>query len=498
MNLKFFRVYFLSFLLIFLILCPVLVFFFKVSFLQWPDHREWLSVLFWTFIQAFFSSVFSILFGIPGALGLCVLPKSRLWIYEGIYILPAMLPPLVAVLSWVNFVEFFTRFPFGFFSIGGIHVLINMGLVSVFLSRMMSFQSGLSQWAMVYNISWWSLLKKILFYELRKDLLLIFLLVFSFCFTSFSVPLLVGGSSGQTLEVLIAEKLKDPDLWPQAVSLFGVETLFIFFLFYILYFYFSQGSLSQKIFSNQKKFYFSMPTSYSISFLIIGFVPCLVLLIGLLRGFSLSAWQELKSIQSVTFFAWLQTLFLGVGVGGVVLVLLSWCAFCFQSIFLRRFLVAYTTGSVAFMGFCFLLIEWDHPLGVWFKWSVGLGLLFFPALYRLMGESLLNRLEVQVRLAHLMGASFWEQFIRIIWPQCVPTFFLLAGVAAFWATGDFAYSAITAGSQQNLALLIQDVFSMYRLELASILTLILLASGILNFVFFQFLGWMLNRMIQSS
>ena len=475
--------------LIALVLFPVFVFLFKIPLLRFPDSSLWFEVLLSTLLQAGLSAFLSVLFGIFGALGLClVFPKYIK--KEGVELfclLPALLPPLVPVLAWVNVSEFFIRFPFSFSSVLSAHVLMNVGLVSVFFSRLFLTQTGdLSSWAFLHGVNRWSFLKKILFFEMRKDIVLIFLLIFSFCFTSFSVPLLVGGVSGQTLEVFIAEKLKDPFTWPEAMALFLVETVFIFILFSLLY---GRGEKNRPI-KNKKKLYL-LPC---LPFVVLPVLPALLIFFGLADVFSSkAAWQNLFLIKTSVVIAGIQTVFVGVGTGIFVLLLLSAVAFCLRDLFLRRFLIAYSGASAAFMGFAFLLIGSDGPIEVLLKWSLGLSLLFLPALYRLMGESLLGRLKNQIQLVDLMGAGKIKSFTKIIWPQCAGTFFFLSGIAAFWACGDFAYSSIVGGELGHLAMLIQDLFASYHFELATMLTWVLIVIGVFCFSLFAGVAFALRK-----
>lgn len=476
-------------LLISLVLFPVLVFLFKIPLLRFPRSSQWIEVLLSTLLQAGLSAFFSVLLGIFGALGLCVVfPK---YIKKGgvelFCLLPALLPPLIPVLAWVNVSEFFMHFPFSFFSVLTVHVLMNVGLVSVFFSRLFCSQMGdLSAWAFLHGITRWSFLERILFFEMRKDITLIFLLIFSFCFTSFSVPLLVGGVSGQTLEVFIAEKLKDPFSWPEAMALFLVETIFIFILFSLLY-----GREERNVQIKDKKKLYLLP---SLPFVALPVLPALLIFFGLGDVFSSkTVWQDLSVIKMDLTLAGIQTVLVGMGTGVCVLFLLSAVAFCLRDLFLRRFLIAYSGASVAFMGFAFLLIGSDGPVEILLKWSLGLGLLFLPALYRLMGESLLRRLKNQIRLVDLMGAGKVMSFTKITWPQCASPFFFLSGIAAFWACGDFAYSSIVGGELGHLAMLIQDLFASYRFELANVLTWILIFIGIFSFSFFAGVAFVLRK-----
>ncbi|MDE0119549.1 MAG: hypothetical protein OXM55_06025 [Bdellovibrionales bacterium] len=509
------RTHFFSFFLMALVLFPVFVFLFKVPLLQFPASSEWFEVFISTLLQAGLSAFFSVLLGIFGALGLCAfsnipnryrkkrnLQRPSLPLGENkktpgksktdwnsikkkglelFCLLPALLPPLIPVLAWINVFEFFYHFPFSFYSVLAIHICMNVGFTSVFFFRLFQNQTGsLPAWAFLHGVSRLYFLKKILFFEFRKDIILIFLLIFSFCFTSFSVPLLIGGVSGQTMEVFIAEKLKDPATWPEAMALFTIETVFIFIFFILLY---GREEKEVRIVKQTEPLYL-LPC---LPFLILPVLPSLLIFLGLGDVFSSEAvWRDLFTIKESVAMAVIQTLFVGIGTGLLVLFLLAFVAFCLRDLFLRHFLVAYSGASVAFMGFAFLLIGSDGPITVGMKWSVGLALLFLPTLYRLMGESLLRRLKNQIQLADLMGASRGLSFIKVIWPQCAGVFFFLSGIAAFWACGDFAYSSIVAGEQTHLALLIQDLFSSYRFELATVLTWFLILSG--TFCFSLFAG----------
>lgn len=491
----------ISVFLISLVLFPVFIFLFKLSSFRVSWDFLWIEVLVSSFLQAGLSTFFAILFGFFGSLGLLALTKKRVSLFyvELFCLLPALLPPLVPVLAWVNVSEFFFKIPFSFFTVVCAHLLMNTGLVSVFFFRLFCAQTdNLPAWAFLHKVSLLSFMRKMLFFEWRKDLALLSLLVFSFCFTSFSVPLLVGGVSGQTLEVFIAEKLKNPSAWPEALFLFFVETIFIFLFFILLYgrrdqslgikretklFY---GPFFSPNISDQAVFFRRFSGVKFLPFLLLPILPSLLIFLGLGDVFSSDTLlRDLLSIKKTLLIFWARTLLVGISTGVFVFVGLCFVAFCLRDLFLRRFLVAYSGSSVAFMGFAFLLIGSDSSIEVWLKWSLGLSLLFLPPVYRLMGESLLRRLSNQVQLADLMGAGRKMSFLKIVLPQSVNVFLFLSGVSAFWASGDFAYSSIVAGEEAHLALLIQDLFSSYRFELATALTWILIFTGMFCFSLFM-------------
>ena len=467
-----------------LLLSPVLFFFLKAHFFTLPEFSRWRGVLIWTFLQAFLSAAGALVLGLLGVGALSSFkPRVRV-ILEVFCLGPALLPPLVCVLSWVQVWELFAPWAPGLSHVVTAHVFMNMGLVCVFLSRLFCLNAPLL-WAFAQSagVSKKLFLIRFLFYEMRKDLIFIFWLVFSVCFVSFSVPLLAGGGRGRTLEVLIAEKLKDPALWPEAGGVFGVEVLFLALLFLVFYTFKKKSLDPLGVFKN---FQFS----YSKAGVIWPLIPGGLLVLGLIKGMSVLGLQDLIPLKGVVLKAGGQSLMVGMGAGLGAALLLSWALFCLQSGFLRKFLMSYAVSSTAFMGFCFLVLGSDHFLWVMFKWTAGLSLLFFPALYRLMGESLAGRAVQKVRVAELMGAGALLSFVKIVWPGARSGILFLSGVGAFWAVGDFAYSGLVGGGEMNLALLIQDVFASYRLELAGVLNLMLLLIGALCFLFFVSLNWL--------
>jgi hypothetical protein len=71
-------------------------------------------------------------------------------------------------------------------------------------------------------------------------------------------------------------------------------------------------------------------------------------------------------------------------------------------------------------------------------------------------------------------------------PQMWAKFTFLAGIAAFWASGDFALSTIISGRELTLAMNAKTLLGGYRLELASVVVLLSLLIGV--FTYFVFVG----------
>ena len=97
------------------------------------------------------------------------------------------------------------------------HVLSYSGALSVVLTRiLMSKCFPYYEWALVHGMSRLNLIRFLFQYVLRRDIQILSLTIFSFCLTSFSLPLLL---SNQTLEVVVYDLLKETQTWPLALSL---------------------------------------------------------------------------------------------------------------------------------------------------------------------------------------------------------------------------------------------------------------------------------------
>ncbi|MGE3756730.1 MAG: ABC transporter permease subunit, partial [Pseudobdellovibrionaceae bacterium] len=213
-------------LLITFLLSPFILLYVQIGNLDFPASDELIWCLQNTTIQASGSAVFSLLFGIWGAAGLLSLKKEK-WrlFWEVVFLLPNFVPPLFVVLAIFKTVE---PFPIGLVGLIFVHSFINAGLVAVLLARIVDQKVGpLVELALIEGAGRFQFARVIL-RMLRLDLVLLFLLIFSICFMSFSIPLLAGGDQGTTLEVLIFEKVRLSSQWNQALGISFLQCVFLF------------------------------------------------------------------------------------------------------------------------------------------------------------------------------------------------------------------------------------------------------------------------------
>lgn len=471
-----------------LLLAPFLFFCFYLNALSWPSDQNVMTVFFITAFQAGVSAGLSLLLAVGGSRGLLALSKWKYYfLIEGMVLLPCLIPPLLLVLSVVNLIDKVMIFPFGLMALIFTQTLTYTGLCTVALTRALLKQAPhLSEWVCLQTNSPWLFLKTLLKTVLFKDIITLFVLVFTASFTSLSLPLLTAGSSDFSLEFFIYEYLKDPQLWPQALSLILLQCVFIFC---ICLWAFSKSSFSDFHFSYKK-----IHLLPKITFAIVPFLALFLSLGGLMLISNVKALHELVPLGSFIFFAGWNSLILSLGAGGLTFVFFILMALSFQNTKARKFIIAFVPPGVSFMGFALLILPFYGKVAVLIKWIVGLGLLLFPWMYRFRGERILEGLSLQVEQARFMGAGRGMIFRQILWPQIRSTFFLCAGIVSFWACGDFAYSLIVSSGHWNLSLLVYDFFSSYRLDEAIWLSWLWIFLSFFVLMFWLGLGFVFDRL----
>ena len=462
----------LSFLIILAVSFPFIIFFIQVRALDFPEFSQLSSYIYLTLLQSVLSVILTFILALPATLGLIYFyNKSYYSFLEWIYFLPLFFPSIVISGSLINILDLFQNSPFGLFPIVLAHALTYCGGLSVVLSRLILSKSFHHfEWALVQGISKWRFLWGLVRGVLKKDIQLSLITIFGFCITSFSIPVLLGGFQYQTLEVAIYRHLKMLQDWPLALGLLSLEIVTLFILSFFIF----------KPTSKLKNLKW-MPIGFKHGILF-GILPTVLMLLGCLEGFIYI--PEVLKLPRFFEALW-TTLFLSFMVGFGIIISLILISFCHFSTFLKRFLIGYMAPSTVLTGFSFLIFM---PHWVYLSWILGLVILFLPALYRWVGESLLSSLRSQIQVAQTLGASLYDIFRHIIWPQGQQLFFIIGGVASFWASGDFAYTMITSQGETNLALMTQQLLGRYRIEQGLSMIWILLLVGSVCFLFFRILS----------
>lgn len=466
---------------------PFLFLLFHFNITSWPEWQELLWAFRNSFLQAFFSAFFSLALGTWVAFGLiCFTDGYRRhyrMLLEVLCLLPNFLPPLFTLLSILNFID---PFPMGIVGITIAHTVINFGLVAVMLANIIENKiGGLAELAYIEGASRGQFLRQAFWPILKHDLFLLFLFVFAVCFGSFAVPLIVGGGRGTTMEVLIYEKIRLSSNWSEAVVLAVLQSAFIFA---VSFFAKRGGTTSSDRMANLRILRMFSGIGILLLIMTFGFLGYAQ---GVVEGFrQISAFYELQSPLIWNFFG---SLIVGMAVGlfsyGSLLVI----AYCWPKMWFEKFLAGYVAPSTALCCFAFLIMGTNESFWPFIKITLAFNLLCLASLYRMGWDGVLRGLENQITIARILGAEAPQIFKQVLLPQISRRAALFAGVAAVWACGDYSVSRILAHRDVTLGMMTETLMSSYRLGMATILSLSLIACGVICFFIMMGVGRVVGR-----
>lgn len=448
---------------------------------------------FWAFkntiLQSLGSSILGVILGFGGGLGLLWIRrkiKAKTYsVVEILFLLPTVLPSLFVVVSCLGF---FQPFPYGKSGVVLVQTIINVGLVSVLFSRLCLSKLGpLGDLALIEGAGRGQFLRVGVLSYLWPDIFYLFVYLFSISMASFNVPLLVGGASGTTIEVLIYENLVIAHNWSQAISLSLFQMVII-------------GSLGLLI--RPSNVGFELKENHALLELaewrwglIFPALACFIILVPPIFSLPSGLFQlQFINVQ------WgdlirpaLMSLVLGLLTGLVLFVVLCGAGIVFLFKGWRQFAMTYTPPSGILMGFSFFILARWIEFGVLTQIILGLTIMFFVSVYRLSLATPLASLRGQIETASVLGANPFEIFWSIVFPQILQPLTFASALGAMWACGDFALSSIVSSEDFHLALMVKSLAGGYRLDAAQTLMWLLYFVIAISFVFWWRLGDVLNR-----
>jgi thiamine transport system permease protein len=467
-----------AFFLLFLV-SPYLILFSHYGFEQTFDYSEIRWAINNSIFQGILSAIIATLVSIVLMFGLIRLSKFRSTV-EYLILLPSFLPPLFVILA---FLEVLDPFPVGNLGVSLIVGFTYSGLIAVQLSNwLVSNAGGLVETATVLGASR-SMITIEVFKILKTKLFYNFLLVFCLAFTSFSVPLVVGGGRGTNLEILIYEKIRISNNWKEAITLALFQSIFLLGFSTIQ----SQIVMRKSGFVSLRKI--SSRFGLVFCFLYFGIFSAPFLL-NLNSGYQ-QASQINGLIESANNLL-APTLMLSIGGGIVAALVLSGLVFVSDSKFMQKILSGLVSPSTAIVGFASILVSpfFTNP---YFLYIYGFILIVLSSIYRLGLINNFQTLSDQIGVAKVMGASHGMIWRNITLPQLMPTILKLSGIVAFWIVGDFALSKIVFTSDVTLAMLVQGLMESYRIDSAMFFATGVLAMGAGIYFLFWGMSYVISR-----
>lgn len=459
------------------LISPFLIWLLQISDWTWPALSEWAPAVRLAAMQSLLSSVGALL------LGFVLFRAAQGWslgfwqrFVELSLLLPNLVPPLFTVMGILTLGSLASQFPYGLGAVIFVHILLNAGLVAVSFGRLAQTKiAGLAEASFVMGATphrfWWS----VAWPALRGDIACIFLFVFSLCFTSFSIPLLLSGDRAVSLEVSILDFIRLEGRWDKAVILALLQSSALLLLALLL----------------PRPFWPPRPHRARLQLLALPFgrslvfLPAGLIMLGWYLGFTQSLNVSLdENIKAVLIEACLTTAAIGAAVGLAHLMLFLIVAFVFPHPGLSRFLNGYLAPSPVITGFALILIPIEGDVVALTKLIAALTLISFPLLYRWMVHSSLLGLEKQVEVARSLGASWSAVLFEVVWPQAGAQILRACGLAGVWAVGDFALSGMLLSDGETLPMLIDGLLGSYRIEAAYTLLPPLMILGIMVYGLF--------------
>ncbi|GEM_PF-928630 len=475
-------------LLVLFLLSPFLVLFFHFQMTTRWDWNEFLWALKNSIWQGFWSAVLSCIGGLLLAPGLifCENRFSKWFNFNIFFLLPNFLPNLFILIGLMSLID---PFPMGSVGVVIVHAFINFGLCGVILKEVMKTKlSKLSDVSFILGTSRGHFYLRVVWPLIRKDILQVFFLVFVTAFSSFAIPLVVGGGKGINLEILIFEKIKIYNDWSTAVLISGVQSLMLFAFSLIN---FSANTVVDVNPHLQSRYLESRLSFYLFSFLYLVFFYSYFS--GVWEG--VASWADFELYTEEITSGIIGTLTIAIGVGCGIFALLMLITRLHQTNWFHRFLNGYVAPSTALIGFAFLVLGPNTSLYILAKIILGLMLSYVIYLYKMGYGNYLIELQRYKEKASLLGANDNLIFWKVIFPLTHKRMFLYSGIAAFWATGDYGISKMIANRDISLALLSETFLSHYRIGFSSLLSFILLVIGLLVFLAFRGVQIVVSRKI---
>jgi len=477
--------------LLLLLTFPYVVLLLHLSLSPWTavDYPELWWALKNSLQQSFLSAALALLLGCSFSLGLFALilkfglNQRYLGLLEGLLLLPSLLPPIFVILICFHFID---PFPFGILGIALAHAVTYAGLVAVHLKSFLD--ANILKFAFIAELlgaSRWRFWRTSL-PLLIPELCSLFVIVLLASFSSFSIPLVMGGGRGTTLEILIYEKFKIEGNIEAALLLSILQMLAVFALVFGGRLFssrfverFRQGR--SELLSRPPRLVTSWFGAFGLA-LFLG-IFWLHFLWGIVQG-----WKELwdlNEIWTVALATLYPSLVLALGAGFLLVIFFFLLLSKGVSSWLRGMVQAWASPPTALVGLALILVNARFQWNLWGLYILGFVLMCLSPLYRWGFQEDWQRMQRLRWIGDSHGASWWVDLRWIVLPYFWQKVWRISGVGAVWMLGDFALGKIILGSETTLPLLIEGLVNSYRLDAGIALSGMLMLLSLLVWMIFR-------------
>lgn len=450
--------------LLFYFLSPYIIFLNYYDFSFSVDFSQLLWALKNSIIQSAGAAAITVLLSIPMSQGILLLPEKIQALFVRLLVVPMVLPALFSVLIAFSLLN---PFPMGTSGIIYLFVLVNLGFVAILTYSAIREKLGnLAVLSEIYSLRRIVFYRKVFFPLLYSDLVMNFLIIFLFCLSSFSIPLLVGGGKGTNLEVLIYEKIFIEQNLSAAFGLCLFQTALIFLLSFFV--------LRNK---KSKTTPFSGGTylkSYTGFFLILAYLLIYLggYVMGLVRSLSYVdfIFQYASELLVATLFTTRALLiYLGLNLTMLFLWLIDYLRN--QRFNLSINLISVSTVLVGFSFYLALPVSKNYDI---VKIILAVSILFFPSLFKLFLQKAIEALQSQILISQIYGLSKTTIIFEIIFKQISRQLWLWLSFLIIWFISEYAILRSLGVQTKTLGLLTESFLSSYRLPLSYLMSLYIL------------------------
>ncbi len=426
-----------------------------------------------SFLQSSISAVTVLVFGFVMSLGLFRFNQKWAAHLIKLCFTPVLIPSLISVMIAL---QMMSPFPFGHIGVILVFNLVYLGFAasSFYLAIHQNLSSYINT-AEIYSIKKFDIILKIILPNIKRQILFIGLIVFLGCFSSFTIPFMLGGKTGGNLEVFIYEKIYIQQDWSTVVVTALIQILMLYSLSYCLK-VFNQNYRLETF--NQKKIASNIGAAMIIFYLTAYFGTFIFHILDVKTlsriGTFLNADYLLILLNTVIFY-----FFIVIGFS----ILFSIYAYLIYKKKNVQWLTTFASPSIGLTGF-FIFLFFASTQNIWIEVSK-VGYLFLVSYFvalvlNFLSNDLFN-LQKSMKIARIYQIRFPAYLLKIIIPTLKKNIVSLLSFSFLICFFEFSVFKVSGSPIKTTGVIIYEFLSSYRTDYAYALSALVILVWILIF-----------------
>lgn len=374
-----------------------------------------------------------------------------------------ILPSLFSILICLNLLPIF---PYGHFGVIFIFFIVHLGFSVVYIAEVLQNKVGrLGLISSIYNFKKTDFLIRIVLPLVRKDLLVLGLIIFLSCISSLAIPLVAGGGKGTNLEVYIYEKIFIEQRWTEAVLLGLFQSAILFAI--------SNWILAEK---KMRSASLGLANTYNLTSktAAIFLMTYLAIYAG---GYLLRVLQLMIDLPLVQIFdqdflsALFSSIYIFLGLSAAFMFFLFCCLYFIYRFRQLSLINLFLSPSTVLIGFgVYLIFPVQFVVMDYLKVILGLLFLFAVGLYQTYLATSVAKLQNQILLCHIYKINFSEFVTKIFWPQTRYNIYFLISLVYLISMNEFAFIKASGAQIRTVGTLTEMYLNSYRMNQAYLLS----------------------------